>query len=381
MRGDEGGAWRGVEACRGSRVVRGENHLRGAPVVVLLQREEGLRRRPLGHLDDRRHELAHEVVLVQQRRPVAVQEVDDEPLDVRAVVVLRWHRRRGMSAQREPEGAVEAPRGEGQKHLVGHDHQVAVPQRLERRRLGVVLALLQPEDLLELRDLLVRHDCGAGEDDWGRRERSECGGAALGLGAQRGGSGVGGSGGLGKAQGGQGRPLHRTASREGARTGQPSYPPGVGAAAWGAAAKGGIWRGGRAAAWRGKGRRRRTRRVVGVADVEQLAAQREDAVVVAADDREARDREGLGRVALGDDERALVAVLAARLVGVVELRDARDARLAGQRQRRRSWRERARGGGRDGARPGARCQGRAGARARVQAARCTANKRRRPLPW
>ena len=69
---------------------------------------------------------------------------------------------------------------------------------------------------------------------------------------------------------------------------------------------------------------RHDRRVVGVAHVEQLAAQREDAVVVAADDRQAGDGEGLGRVALGNDERALVAVLAARLVGVVELGDARE---------------------------------------------------------
>ena len=136
--------------------------------------------------------------VLEERRPVAVEEVDDQPLDVRAVVVL-----------------------------VGHDHQVAVPQRAgARRRSGVVLALLQAEDLLELGDLLVVHD----------------------------------------------------------------------------------------------------RRVVGVAHVEQLAAQREDAVVVAADHREARDGERLRRVALGDDERALVAVLAAGLVGVVELGDAGEAR-------------------------------------------------------
>ena len=46
--------------------------------------------------------------------------------------------------------------------------------------------------------------------------------------------------------------------------------------------------------------------------------------VVAADHRQAGDGEGLGRVALGNDERTLVAVLAARLVGVVELGDARE---------------------------------------------------------
>ena len=51
-------------------------------------------------------------MVLQQARPVAVEEVDHEPLDVRAVVVL-----------------------------VGHDHQVAVAQRAERGGVGVVLAL------------------------------------------------------------------------------------------------------------------------------------------------------------------------------------------------------------------------------------------------
>ena len=69
--------------------------------------------------------------------------------------------------------------------------------------------------------------------------------------------------------------------------------------------------------------------MVGVAHVKQLAAKREDAVVVAPDDREAGDGEGLGRVALGDDQRTLAAVLATSLIGVVELRDAREPLLLG----------------------------------------------------
>ena len=119
-----------------------------------------------------------------------MQEVDDQALDVRAVVIL-----------------------------VGHDHQVAIPKRLARGRVRVVLALLQPDDLLELRYLLVVHD----------------------------------------------------------------------------------------------------RRVRRVAHVEELATQREDAIVVASDDCEPRDRKRLGRVPLGDDESAHVPVPPARLVGVVEL--------------------------------------------------------------
>ena len=57
-----------------------------------------------------------------------------------------------------------------------------------------------------------------------------------------------------------------------------------------------------------------------VAHVEQLAAQREHAVDVAPDLGQPRDGHRLGRVALGQDERAQVRVLGPRAVGVVELR-------------------------------------------------------------
>jgi hypothetical protein len=69
--------------------------------------------------------------------------------------------------------------------------------------------------------------------------------------------------------------------------------------------------------------------VRGVADVEELAAQREDAVVVAADDGETGDGKRFRRVSLCEDERALVAVAPARLVGVVQLGDARQAAALG----------------------------------------------------
>ena len=95
--------------------VAGGGGLREAPVAVLLESEEGEALPRLGDLDDGRDELAHKVVLLEQRRPVAVDEVDDEALDVRAVVVL-----------------------------VGHDHEVAVAQPAVGGGVGVVLALLQP---------------------------------------------------------------------------------------------------------------------------------------------------------------------------------------------------------------------------------------------
>jgi len=69
-----------------------------------------------------------------------------------------------------------------------------------------------------------------------------------------------------------------------------------------------------------------------LAHVEQLAAQREHAVVVAPDDGEARHGERLRRVSLGEDERALGPVAGAGVVGVLELDEARDAVEAGVRR-------------------------------------------------
>jgi hypothetical protein len=75
----------------------------------------------------------------------------------------------------------------------------------------------------------------------------------------------------------------------------------------------------------------------------------EDAVVVTSDDGETRDGEGLGRIALSNDEGALAAVLTASLVGVVELGDARQAHLVGMgvgvgvRVRRAWWGDGGRG--------------------------------------
>ena len=54
-------------------------------------------------------------------------------------------------------------------------------------------------------------------------------------------------------------------------------------------------------------------------DVEQLAAQGEDAVVVATDDTETSDGERLGGVSFGQDERAVLRILRAGVVGVGEL--------------------------------------------------------------
>ena len=45
----------------------------------------------LGHFHDGRDELAHEAGQPQQRRPKVVDEVDEQTLDVAAVVVLVRH--------------------------------------------------------------------------------------------------------------------------------------------------------------------------------------------------------------------------------------------------------------------------------------------------
>ena len=72
------------------------------PRLVLGHREERALGLALGRLDDGRDELLQEAVDLEQRRPEVVHEVDEQPLDVRAVVVL-----------------------------VRHDHEVAVAQRLD----------------------------------------------------------------------------------------------------------------------------------------------------------------------------------------------------------------------------------------------------------
>ena len=71
------------------------------PLLVLGQRDECLRPRTLGALDDGGDELLEKPQAVQQRRPEVVDEVDHEALDVAPAEVL-----------------------------VGHDYEVAVPQRL-----------------------------------------------------------------------------------------------------------------------------------------------------------------------------------------------------------------------------------------------------------
>ena len=59
--------------------------------------------------------------------------------------------------------------------------------------------------------------------------------------------------------------------------------------------------------------------VLGVADIEQLSAQREHAEVVATDDAEPGDGERLGGVSFGEDERALLRLPGPGVVGVGQL--------------------------------------------------------------
>eukprot|EP00967_Tisochrysis_lutea_P091943 scaffold132354_cov32-Tisochrysis_lutea.AAC.2 len=68
-------------ACRGRALFF-------APSLVLVECEERDRVPALSCFYQRRHKLAQEVVLLQESGPVAVQEVDDQALDVRAIMVL-----------------------------------------------------------------------------------------------------------------------------------------------------------------------------------------------------------------------------------------------------------------------------------------------------
>lgn len=56
--------------------------------------------------------------------------------------------------------------------------------------------------------------------------------------------------------------------------------------------------------------------------VEQLTPEGEHPIVVSTDHAQPADRQGLGRISLGQDEGALGRVLSSRVVGVVQLGDA-----------------------------------------------------------
>ena len=67
--------------------------------------------------------------MLQQLRPVVMEEVDEETLDVRAILVL-----------------------------IRHDHDTTVPQRLERLGRRVLLLVAETNDLDHVVDLGVLHD-------------------------------------------------------------------------------------------------------------------------------------------------------------------------------------------------------------------------------
>jgi hypothetical protein len=62
--------------------------------------------------------------------------------------------------------------------------------------------------------------------------------------------------------------------------------------------------------------------VCGLSNVEGFTLERENAIAIPAHNRQTAHREGLGRVSLREDERALVGILAAGLVGVFQLNNA-----------------------------------------------------------
>ena len=80
------------------------------------------------HLNDWRDELLYKVLL-QQLGPVVMEEVDEESLDVGAVLIL-----------------------------ICHDHDAAVAQRLQRLDRCVLLLVAQADDLDHVVDLCVLHD-------------------------------------------------------------------------------------------------------------------------------------------------------------------------------------------------------------------------------
>ena len=75
--------------------------------------------------------------MLEQVGPEVVHEVDEQPLDVGAVLVL-----------------------------VGHDHDLAVAQRANRVRIVVLLTELQTHDLDDVVDLRVVHDLTKHRTSW-----------------------------------------------------------------------------------------------------------------------------------------------------------------------------------------------------------------------
>ena len=60
----------------------------------------------------------------------------------------------------------------------------------------------------------------------------------------------------------------------------------------------------------------------GLPDVEQFTLEREDAVAISADHSQPTDGQSFGRVALSQDQCAVLRVARAGVVGVLQLRDA-----------------------------------------------------------
>ena len=85
------------------------------------------------NLDKRCDELLDEIPL-EQAGPVGVDEVDDQALDVGAILVL-----------------------------VGHDHQVTVAQGLEVSLIDILLPILETQDLYHVGDLFILHDLMGGK--------------------------------------------------------------------------------------------------------------------------------------------------------------------------------------------------------------------------
>jgi hypothetical protein len=85
-----------------------------------------------GHLDEGSDQLLAKAVYGQEPRPVSVEEVDQQSLDVRAVRIL-----------------------------VGHDEDVAISQGGDVS-IRIVFICIQPQGVAEADDLFVSKDAGSG---------------------------------------------------------------------------------------------------------------------------------------------------------------------------------------------------------------------------
>ena len=97
---------------------------------------------PMAHSDDGSNELDEEIGELEKRRIKVVEEVDDKPLDMRAVVILKSNVTKSSTLSNGT-------------YLICHDHNPSIAQAV---RACVFLVVLQAHNLSNVLYFLILHD-------------------------------------------------------------------------------------------------------------------------------------------------------------------------------------------------------------------------------